>query len=161
VLVISRKKNESIVINNDVILTVVEIRGDKVRLGVVAPREAPVHRKEVYDAIHGAWPAPTPRQLLPGEESFHRAILDHPNDISYRLVFADWLEEHGDPLGDFIRVQCRLAESFAGDPERSRLEEKKRALLAAHGASWKAALPEVLWNPTFDRAPPPRSHNPL
>jgi carbon storage regulator len=40
-LVISRKKNESIVLNNDVTLTVVEIRGDKVRLGVVAPRNAP------------------------------------------------------------------------------------------------------------------------
>jgi carbon storage regulator len=53
-LVLSRKKNESIVINNDIILTVVEIRGDKVRLGIVAPKEVPVHRQEVYDAIHGS-----------------------------------------------------------------------------------------------------------
>ena len=52
-LVLSRKKNESIVINNDIIVTVVEIRGDKVRLGIVAPKEVPVHRQEVYDAIHG------------------------------------------------------------------------------------------------------------
>jgi carbon storage regulator len=52
-LVLSRKKNESIVINNDVIVTVVEIRGDKVRLGIVAPKEVPVHRQEVFDAIHG------------------------------------------------------------------------------------------------------------
>jgi carbon storage regulator len=52
-LVLSRKKNESIVINNDIIITVVEIRGDKVRLGIVAPKEVPVHRQEVYDAIHG------------------------------------------------------------------------------------------------------------
>jgi carbon storage regulator len=52
-LVLSRKKNESIVINNDVIVTVVEIRGDKVRLGIVAPKEVPVHRQDVYDAIHG------------------------------------------------------------------------------------------------------------
>jgi carbon storage regulator len=44
-LVLSRKKNESIVM--------VEIRGDKVRLGIVAPKEVPVHRQEVYDAIHG------------------------------------------------------------------------------------------------------------
>lgn len=50
-LVLSRKKNESIVINNDITVVVVEIRGDKVRLGVEAPREVPVHRKEVYDAI--------------------------------------------------------------------------------------------------------------
>ena len=51
-LVLSRKKNESIVINNDTVITVIEIRGDKVRLGVEAPKEVPVHRKEVYDAIH-------------------------------------------------------------------------------------------------------------
>jgi carbon storage regulator len=52
-LVLSRKKNESIVINSDITVTVVEIRGDKVRLGIVAPKEVPVHRQEVYDAIHG------------------------------------------------------------------------------------------------------------
>ena len=51
-LVLSRKKNESIVINNDITVTVVEIRGDKVRLGIVAPKEVPVHRQEVFDAIH-------------------------------------------------------------------------------------------------------------
>ena len=50
-LVLSRKKNESIVINNDIRIVVVEIRGDKVRLGVEAPREVPVHRREVYEAI--------------------------------------------------------------------------------------------------------------
>ncbi|HEY7427788.1 MAG TPA: carbon storage regulator CsrA [Gemmataceae bacterium] len=64
-LVLSRKKNESIVINSDITVTVVEIRGDKVRLGIVAPKEVPVHRQEVYDAIHagkgGATPpGPTP-----------------------------------------------------------------------------------------------------
>ncbi len=50
-LVLSRKKNESIVINDDITIVVVEIRGDKVRLGVEAPKEVPVHRREVYDAI--------------------------------------------------------------------------------------------------------------
>jgi len=50
-LVLSRKKNESIVINDDISIVVVEIRGDKVRLGIEAPREVPVHRREIYDAI--------------------------------------------------------------------------------------------------------------
>ncbi|HCK73061.1 MAG TPA: carbon storage regulator [Planctomycetaceae bacterium] len=50
-LVLSRKKNESIVINNDITIVVVDIRGDKVRLGVEAPKEVPVHRREVFDAI--------------------------------------------------------------------------------------------------------------
>jgi carbon storage regulator len=50
-LVLSRKKDECIIINNDITIVVVEIRGDKVRLGVEAPKEVPVHRREVYDAI--------------------------------------------------------------------------------------------------------------
>ena len=59
-LVLSRKKNESIVINNDVVITVVEIRGDKVRLGIVAPKDVPVHRQEVFEAIHGKNPMEEP-----------------------------------------------------------------------------------------------------
>lgn len=50
-LVLSRKKNESVVINHEVTVVVVEIRGDKVRLGVEAPKEVPVHRLEVLEAI--------------------------------------------------------------------------------------------------------------
>ena len=49
--VFSRKKTEQIVIGDDIFVTVVEIRGDKVRLGIELPREVPVHRKEVYDAL--------------------------------------------------------------------------------------------------------------
>lgn len=51
-VVFSRKKNESFIINHNITVVVVEIRGDKVRLGVEAPKEVPVHRREVYDAIH-------------------------------------------------------------------------------------------------------------
>ncbi len=50
-LVLSRKKNEVLMIGDEVSITIVEIRGDIVRLGVEAPREVPVHRREVYDAI--------------------------------------------------------------------------------------------------------------
>jgi carbon storage regulator len=50
-LVLSRKKNESIVIDDNIVITVVEIRGDKVRLGIQAPREVPVHRSEIHAAI--------------------------------------------------------------------------------------------------------------
>lgn len=50
-LVLSRKKNESIIINDDITITVVEIRGDKVRLGIDAPKDVSVHRREVYEAI--------------------------------------------------------------------------------------------------------------
>ena len=50
-LVLSRKKNESIVINDNITIVIVEIRGDKVRLGIEAPKDVPVHRKEIFDAI--------------------------------------------------------------------------------------------------------------
>ncbi len=50
-LVLSRQRDESIMIGDNIQITVVDIRGDKVRLGIVAPTEIPVHRKEVYEAI--------------------------------------------------------------------------------------------------------------
>ena len=50
-LVLSRQRDESIIIGDNIVLTVVDIRGDKVRLGIEAPKEIPVHRQEVYDAI--------------------------------------------------------------------------------------------------------------
>ena len=50
-LVLSRQRDETIMIGDDVEVTVVDIRGDKVRLGITAPREISVHRKEVYEAI--------------------------------------------------------------------------------------------------------------
>jgi len=50
-LVLSRQRDETIMIGDDIELTVVDIRGDKVRIGIKAPADVPVHRKEVYDAI--------------------------------------------------------------------------------------------------------------
>src|SRR5207249_12097996 len=85
-LVLSRKKNESIVINNDITVTVVEIRGDKVRLGIVAPKEVPVHRQEVYEAFYGGPPgglAPAPALLLPAPQG--------PDRGRELKAEADWL----------------------------------------------------------------------
>lgn len=53
-LALSRKKNESIIINDDVEITVLEIKGDQVKLGVSAPKSVPVYRKEVYVQIQDA-----------------------------------------------------------------------------------------------------------
>ena len=67
-LVLSRHRDESIMIGDDVIITIVDIRGDKVRLGIKAPQEIPVHREEVYDAIKKenegrSQAAPNPEQV--------------------------------------------------------------------------------------------------
>ncbi len=53
-LALSRKKNEAIVINNNVEITVLEIKGDQIKLGISAPKEVPVYRKEVYVQIQEA-----------------------------------------------------------------------------------------------------------
>lgn len=50
-LVLSRQRDESIMIGDNIVITIVDIRGDKVRLGINAPAEIPVHRQEVYEAI--------------------------------------------------------------------------------------------------------------
>ena len=50
-LVLSRQRDESIMIGDDVEITIVDVRGDKVRLGITAPKDIPVHRREIYDAI--------------------------------------------------------------------------------------------------------------
>ncbi|MEM9185028.1 MAG: carbon storage regulator CsrA [Planctomycetota bacterium] len=50
-LVLSRQRDESIIIGDNVVVTIVDVRGDKVRLGIDAPVEIPVHRREVYEAI--------------------------------------------------------------------------------------------------------------
>lgn len=52
-LVLSRKKNQVITINHDIRIMVVAIHGDRVTLGIEAPKAVPVHRREVYDTIHG------------------------------------------------------------------------------------------------------------
>jgi carbon storage regulator len=64
-LVLSRQRDESIIIGDNIVITVVDIRGDKVRLGIQAPTEIPVHRQEVYEAIQrenqrGGEPSDTP-----------------------------------------------------------------------------------------------------
>src|SRR5438552_17855790 len=72
-LVLLRKKNESVVIANEITVTVVDIREDKVRLGFVMPKDIPIHRQEVHDEIYKTQPKPTlglPRKT-PSEDPWH------------------------------------------------------------------------------------------
>ncbi len=53
-LALSRKKNEAIIINNNIEITILEVKGDQVKIGITAPKEVPVYRKEVYIQIQEA-----------------------------------------------------------------------------------------------------------
>lgn len=78
---------------------------------------------------------------MSGEEAFLQAILEAPEDDTPRLVFADWLEDHGSPQrAEFIRVQCRLAELDEDDLQRRGLRRREYELLAEHWGEWAGPL---------------------
>jgi len=78
-------------------------------------------------------------ERVTGEELL-RAVLAHPEDMALRLVYADHLQHHGDPQGELIAIQCRLATLRGDDPLRFELEDRAKALIAAHGGTWVARL---------------------
>lgn len=92
-LVLSRKVNESIVINDNITVTIVDIRTDKVRLGIVHPKEVSVHRQEVFDLI--AQNPKTPAIAPPSARPQHR-VESPPNpfrsmsgfEVTHTLKFA-------------------------------------------------------------------------
>lgn len=81
-------------------------------------------------------------------QAFVREILEHPDDDAPRLIYADWLEERGDPRGEFIRVQCELARLPRAADRRRPLETRENKLLLAHAGEWRAELlelPDIVW----------------
>src|SRR5262245_41029327 len=78
-------------------------------------------------------------------------IVDHPQDDACRLRYADWLAEQGDPLGEFIRVQCRLAALPINHLAVPELERREHELLADHEMEWIGDLADVLDWWTFRR----------
>src|SRR5688572_7761584 len=82
--------------------------------------------------------------LPPGHEPFLRAICEVPDDDAPRLVFADWLDEHGDPdRAEFIRLHIHLAR----DPDAPGIEQRCEELFARHWSRWVVELPDtaLLW----------------
>jgi uncharacterized protein (TIGR02996 family) len=74
---------------------------------------------------------------MPHDDAFLRAILEAPNDDAPRLIYADWLEEHGDPdRAEFIRVQIALAHLPEDDPRREALKSREYGLLLSHRDEW-------------------------
>ncbi|MBL8797742.1 MAG: TIGR02996 domain-containing protein [Planctomycetia bacterium] len=74
------------------------------------------------------------------ELEFVQTIRDHPADDLPRLIFADWLEDRGDPRGAFIRTQCALARLGMNDAGRLALEARERQLIAEHASQWLGPL---------------------
>src|SRR5262249_22023608 len=72
--------------------------------------------------------------------AFLQAIKETPDDDGPRLIFADWLEEHDDPRGEFIRVQCALTRMSWDDPRRGDLQRRMQELLQQHEKEWLGPL---------------------
>ena len=113
-LVLSRKKNESIIINDDITIVVVEIRGDKVRLGVEAPKEVPVHRNEVYEAIR--------RNQGPEQRTRRRAGCDQRGGITP----SDVLTPDSYPFDHVLSLVCRSARQVATAPAVRKCFSRRR-----------------------------------
>src|SRR5213078_614891 len=77
--------------------------------------------------------------MTPEEMAFRQAIIDNPDDDAHRLIFADWLEERGDPRAEFIRVQCELARLPKEAERRWGLEGQELTLLNTQEKKWRAA----------------------
>jgi carbon storage regulator len=115
-LVLSRRMNETIAIGDNIMVTVVEVRGDKVKLGLIVPKEMPVHRKEVWEFLHGpaSWPTLDPAWLTWQDGTvlrLARAIADK-GDCETLPILADALEEAG-CTNAVILGHCRSAGSEA------------------------------------------------
>lgn len=98
---------------------------------------------------------------MPDRDTFLRTIRAAPDDDTPRLMFADWLDERNDPLGEFVRVQVEL-ERLRDEPESPRLgslREREDELLNLHGADWLGGLADVTaeypaFGPVFRRGLP-------
>ncbi|HEY1186036.1 MAG TPA: TIGR02996 domain-containing protein [Gemmata sp.] len=84
-------------------------------------------------------------------EAFLQRIRAYPDDDAQRLIFADWLDEEGDPRGRFIRVQLALAHVPETDRARPALLAEERQLLAAHRDTWEAPFRGLVSGPVFRR----------
>jgi uncharacterized protein (TIGR02996 family) len=83
--------------------------------------------------------------------AFLDEVLENRDDDIPRLIYADWLEEQGDPRGEFIRVQCQLAETSRLEPEFYDLAGRSLSLMEEYGADWAAELKQDVRKTAFHR----------
>jgi|GEM_PF-3298940 uncharacterized protein (TIGR02996 family) len=77
------------------------------------------------------------------DQSFLEEIIKDPNNDDPRLIYADYLEENGDPLGELIRLQCDMAKMRGDEPEFPALEKRQFALLKKHKPRWTESVAEM------------------
>lgn len=88
---------------------------------------------------------------MPDEQSFLDEIVANPDDDVPRLIYADWLEEQGNPRGEFIRVQCELATLKKTQVRYRELRAREQELWASHGLEWVKGFPYSLRRCVFRR----------
>ena len=89
-------------------------------------------------------------------DAFERAILENPDDLASYSAYADWLQEHGDPHGEFIAVQLALEDETRPKEARAALKKRERQLLAANEGAWLGKLVRYLDPEEDENDPRPR-----
>lgn len=98
----------------------------------------------------------TTARLPEDEEAFHRALHSQPNDLAVWSALADYLQEQGNPRGEFMQVQIALENPILNATQRDELQRREQALLAQHQREWLGELaPHVLDTPTVEPDHPP------
>jgi uncharacterized protein (TIGR02996 family) len=105
--------------------------------------------KLVREKLRKGYVESTPGPAATHAEAFERALAADPNDLGAAGIYADWLEERGDPRAEFIRVQIALEDESRSSADRKRLQVREKALLDKHEREWLGNLvPHLL-----DRVP--------
>ena len=94
------------------------------------------------------------------DRAFLDQIFDHPEDQSVRLVYADWLEERGDPRGELLRLRGELASLSEKDRCRAKLRQRERELTAACDEDWLVLLERADWKLRYRELEPTGAHAP-
>ena len=85
------------------------------------------------------------------EQFFIQEILEHPDDDAPRLIYADWLEDRGDPRAEFIRIQCQLADPYDEEIDREELAWRLRRLEDEYEEQWADGIGQYVLSYTFRR----------
>jgi uncharacterized protein (TIGR02996 family) len=121
-------------------------KGQSKTKGFPSPQAA----QKAYDKIiaeklaEGYVETTAPAPAAGTENVLERALLDDPDDLAAHSAYADWLNEQGDPRGEFIQVQLALEDPGRDPKEREAMQEREKALLEAHAGEWLDGLAEFL-----------------